>query len=62
MFANVSKDVIILGFICMQGLSKEGGNITKNLLLEITVLTIGFLIGCVADTTIQVERPKFFDE
>ena len=38
-----------------QGLSKEGGNLLKNLLLEITVLSIGFLSGCVAgDTTIQV--------
>jgi len=36
-----------------QGLSKEGGNIAKNLLAEITVLFIGFIIGCLSDRSIQ---------
>ena len=37
-----------------QGLSREGGNITKALLVEVTVLTVGFVIRVVAsDSTIQ---------
>ena len=36
-----------------QGLSKEGWNITKNLFGEITLLSVGFLMGCFSDSSIQ---------
>ena len=43
-----------IAVVKFQGLSREGGNITKALLVEVTVLTVGFVIGVVAsDTTIQ---------